>query len=85
MGILSFIKKREYEIFSSFTHTGYQALVRRVNETHTGPVNYKEEEIIIALRYAGFFALITAVELAAMTDNPSLVEAAMGLLKKYGQ
>ena len=38
--VLSQLMCRQWEIFSSFTHTGYQALARRFNNTHTGPVNY---------------------------------------------
>src|SRR3990172_9140161 len=32
--VLLQLKSKQWEIFSSFTHTGYQALVRRFNNTH---------------------------------------------------
>ena len=83
--ILSQLKKRQWEIFSSFTHTGYQALVRRVNDTHTGPVNYNEAETVSALRHAGLFAILAAVELASMTGNQEKIESAMTIARQYGE
>lgn len=83
--ILSQLKKRQWEIFSSFTHTGYQALVRRVNDTHTGPVNYNETETVSALRHAGLFAILAAVELASMTGNQETIESALTIARQYGE
>jgi hypothetical protein len=83
-GILHSIKKKQYEIFSSFTHTGYQALVRRVNGTHTGAINYKEEDIVSALRHTGLFCLLAAAELSAMTNSQLIIENIMDMLHGYG-
>lgn len=83
--VLSQLKKRQWEIFSSFTHTGYQALVRRFNDTHTGPVNYNETEIVSALRHAGLFAILAAVELASMTGNQETIELTMTFARQYGE
>lgn len=82
-GALYTIKKQQYEIFSSFTHTGYQALVRRVNDTHIGSVNYKPSDIITVLKYSGIFSLLAAIQLAAMTENKELIDKAMNMLKSY--
>mgnify|MGYP001558562114 CR=1 FL=1 len=82
--VLSLLKSRQWKIFSSFTHTGYQALVRRFNNTHTGPVNYPDQEIISALRNAGLFAVLSAVELASMTGNQPLIESTMTMAREYG-
>jgi len=82
-GALWAIKKQQYDIFSSFTHTGYQALVRRVNDTHIGAINYKDTDIIAVLKYAGLFSLLAAIELAGMTKNKSLIDSAMKMLRNY--
>lgn len=82
-GALYTIKEKQYKIFSSFTHTGYQALVRRVNDTHIGAVNYKHSDIITVLKYAGIFSLLAAIQLAAMTKNTALIDKAMSMLKNY--
>jgi len=80
---LSTIKTKHWDIFCSFTHTGYQALVRRVNETHTGPVNYQDKEVITGLRFAGLVALLSAVELASMTGEEALVNMALDKARGY--
>lgn len=84
-GLLHFLKSNYWRIFNSFTHTGYQSIVRRTNETHTGPVNYDAKEIISALRYTGLIALLSAVELASMSGNELLINTASEKVKKYGK
>lgn len=84
-GLLHFLKSSYWNIFNSFTHTGYQAIVRRTNETHTGPVNYAAKEIITALRCTGLIALLSAVELSIMSDNEVLINSASEKIKKYGK
>ena len=83
--VLLQLKSKQWEIFSSFTHTGYQALVRRFNNTHTGPVNYNENEVISVLRHAGLFAVLAAVELASMTGNQKTIESTMAIAMQYGE
>jgi len=83
--VLSVIKKRQWSIFCSFTHTGYQALVRRCNETHTGPVNYRTQEIVSALRHSGLFAVLAAVELSAMTGDNVIIESTLAMARNYGK
>jgi hypothetical protein len=85
ISILSHVKSRQWEIFCSFTHTGYQALVRRLNKTHTGPVNYSADEVTSALRHAGLFALLAAAKLANMTRDQKLIEATMAMARQYGE
>lgn len=79
------IKGKQWKIFNSFTHTGYQALVRRLNKHHTGPVNYDADEVIFALRHAGLFAVLAAVELASMTRDQRLIESTMVMAGQYGE
>ena len=83
--VLSRLKNRQWDIFNSFTHTGYQALVRRVNSTHTGPVNYNEEEVVSALRHARLFAIFSVVELAGMARDKTILEPTMAMALKYGE
>jgi hypothetical protein len=84
-GALRVIKSNSWSIFSEFTHGGYQSLVRRSNETHTGAVNYKEKDLVSALRHAGIFALFSGVQLASMTNNNDLLNEALTFYKAYGK
>jgi hypothetical protein len=84
-GALKVIEGNSWSIFSEFTHGGYQSLVRRTNETHTGAVNYKKKDLISALRHAGIFALFSGVQLATMTNNDDLLNEALDLYKSYGK
>lgn len=84
-GALKLIKKNSWQIFSSFTHGGYQALVRRQNKVHTGSVNYDEKDIIAVLRHAGLFALLSGVELSVMTNNNELINEVFEIYQSYGR
>lgn len=83
--VLSQIKTKQWEIFCSFTHTGYQALVRRLNNTYTGPVNYSADEVTSAFRHAGLFALLAATELANMTGDQQLIDATVTKTRQCGE
>lgn len=83
-GALKSIKNKHWSIFSEFTHGGYQSLVRRSNETHTGAVNYDKQDIVSALRHAGLFALFSGVQLASMTDKNNLIDESLSFYKSYG-
>ena len=83
-GLLVALKDRQWEIFCSFTHSGYQTLLRRVGETHTGYMSYQDQEIVTALRFSGLFAVLTAIELASLTNEERLIEQALNLAKTYG-
>lgn len=79
--VLSLVKSKQWDIFCSFTHTGYQSLVRRLSKHQTGPVNYDEGEVIYALRHAGFFAVLAATELASITGDQRLIESTMTMAR----
>jgi len=83
-GALKLIKKKHWAIFSSFTHGGFQSLVRRRNETHTGSVNYDDDERISGLRLAGQLAFLSGIELAAMTGNQILINESLSVYKLQG-
>lgn len=82
-GPLSTLKSKHWSIFCSFTHTGYQALVRRATQTHTGPINYPEEEVVSALSLAGTFALLAATQLSSMVGDQDLVNTTLAKAREY--
>ncbi|MDF0676056.1 MAG: hypothetical protein P0120_17245 [Nitrospira sp.] len=82
-GPLSTLKSKHWSIFCSFTHTGYQALVRRVTQTHTGPINYPADEVISALSLAGTFALLAATQLSTMAGDQDLVDTTLAKAREY--
>ena len=84
-GALKIIKSNSWSIFNEFTHGGYQSLVRRSNETHTGAVNYREKDLVSALRHAGLFVLLSGVQLASMANDDDLLNKALAFYKSYGK
>jgi hypothetical protein len=82
-GLLSHIKNKQWSIFNSFTHTGSEALSRRMGSTTTGYDNYKEEEIAAGLRFSGLILLICASEMAILTDDNELINKTVSLLQNY--
>ena len=68
---------------NSFTHTGYQHLVRRHAEGEFGPVNYPDQEIVQSLELAGIFVLLSATELAILADNEHLSQDVSVKMRSY--
>lgn len=82
-GPLEAIRSNHWPLFCSFTHTGYQSILRRVTGTHTGAVNYSLEELLSALNFSGGIALASAVEMASLSEDEELIMAAMNRVKLY--
>lgn len=82
-GTLSYLKKQQWTMFNSFTHTGPEALVRRMGSETTGYDNYTDEDVVKCLRYAGLIALFSSAELALMTENENLVQEVLKLIHAY--
>ena len=82
-GALSKLKVNSWDIFCSFSHTGYQSLVRRSNQTHTGNVNYHDDELASCLQLSGTFAMFAAVELASISENQEMISKALQHAKEY--
>lgn len=82
-GPLSTLKSNNWDIFCSFTHTGHQALLRRIDEGKTGLVNYGESEVASALRFAGTIALLSAIELANLSKDSDTVSIAIAKAREY--
>lgn len=84
-GLLSCIKEKQWNVFNSFTHTGIDAISRRVSEITTGYDNYKESDVIKALRFSGLIVVLTAVELASLSKKQTLINSTLEFAKKYGK
>jgi len=84
-GVLSYIKDSQWSIFNSFTHTGIEAVSRRIGGLTTGYDNYQESDIIKALRLSGLFAVFAAIELSSLSKDESLINAASEFARKYGK
>ena len=82
---LSKLKTSHWSMFCSFTHTGFQALLRRVNEGRTGVENYRPEEVTSALRLAGSFALLAAAALAGISGDAALIDQTLARVREYAQ
>jgi hypothetical protein len=82
-GLLSHIKDKQWAIFNSFTHTGVEALLRRMGENTTGYDNYNSEDITNGLRFSGLILLLCASEMAILTGNEELIDKTVNLLQSY--
>lgn len=77
------LKKLYWEILSNFTHTGFQAVARRSNDTHTGGVNYSEQDVLTMLRLSGVLAHLAAIELASLSRNEALISTCLERFRQY--
>jgi hypothetical protein len=84
-GLLSYIKDTQWSIFNSFTHTGVEALSRRVGKKTTGYDNYHETDVVKALRFSGLVAIFAAVELASLTKDQDIIKNSLELARNYGE
>ncbi len=83
-GPFSKLKDSSYEIMNSFTHTGYQHLTRRQTSTHTGAINYPDEERAQLLRCCGALVLQTGAHLSSIIQsNENLTEEVMCKIHEY--
>lgn len=80
--VVSAIVRTQWEVFCSFTHTGHMQITRRYTGTQLKP-NYPDAEIIQALRYTGAMGLIALMELATLSNNPTLALATLERARAY--
>lgn len=83
--MMSVIKEAHWSIFNSFTHTGVEALKRRIGAKTTGFDNYNEDDVCKGLRMAGLMAGFAAVELAEICQDQSLLSALTDIMRKYAK
>jgi len=81
--LLSHVKALKWSVFNSFTHTGHQALLRRVGPNTTGYENYAEQDIRTCLNHAGLLGCMAASAMAEYTGNEQLVLQSMRLANSY--
>jgi hypothetical protein len=82
-GQLSTLRSRHWRIFCGVAHTGHQALLRRISEGRTGLVNYGEAEVVSIMSLAGTFALLSAVELATLSNDEEVLLKIMDKVREY--
>lgn len=80
---LTTFRKRYWKILSNFTHTGFQAVARRSSDTHTGGVNYSEQDVLTMLRLSGILAHLAAVELSSLSRNDALISTSIDRFRQY--
>lgn len=72
-GPLSSLKQKSWKLMNSFTHSGFQHHIRRNVNGVTGTINYDPAEVCSALNLAGWFGLLSAIELASFSGKEELV------------
>ncbi len=77
-GTLSKAKKAGWIIMNSFTHSGFNQIVRRNTESTIEP-NYDKEEIEEAINFANAIGLLSGLEISFLTGKEGL---AIELLKR---
>jgi len=77
-GVLSTVKKITWKAMNSYTHSGFLQVVRR-NKTETIEPNYTKAEIIEVIGYANAVGFLSALQIALIAGNETLVN---DLLKK---
>jgi hypothetical protein len=82
-GLLSYIKDKQWALFNSFTHTGIEAVMRRIGSRSTGYDNYDAEEVVIALMFSGSIAIMCASELAILKNNKETIDNVLEYWQKY--
>lgn len=67
-----------WKIMSSYTHGGFRQVVDRLGVGFVG-ANYADEDIDSLLQHANWFALLAAIELARIANDPQLHEEVIAL------
>lgn len=80
VGVLSAVKKNAWSAMCSFTHTGFDQVVRRNKESTIEP-NYEEVELLEVLDFADGIGLMSAVEIAHLANNKALAAALLDKAK----
>ncbi len=78
VGTLSQAKKTSWKAMNSFTHSGFDQIVRRITESSIEP-NYDEEEIQQCLNFSSRIGLLSALEVSLMAKNKAV---ALDIVKK---
>jgi len=71
VGTLSKAKKAGWKVMNSFTHSGFNQIVRR-NTTSTIEPNYEEEEIEEAISFTNAIGLLSCLEISFLAKKNEL-------------
>lgn len=71
IGTLSRVKETSWNNMNSYTHSGFNQIVRRITESSIEP-NYHEKEIKQCIYFATLIGLMSALEIALMARNENL-------------
>ena len=76
--MLSVAKEAGWTLLSSFTHTGFNQVIRRNTDEHIEP-NYTDEDISAIVKMVNASALLAGIEITLLAENS---ERSVGFLKK---
>jgi hypothetical protein len=80
--VLSRIVTTQWGALCSFTHTGFLQVTRRYTDGVLKP-SYPAAEVVQALRFAGAFGLIAALELATLSNDAPLAASILERGRQY--
>jgi len=80
--VLSDIKTRSWKMLNSFTHSGYDQVMRRNTDTTIEP-NYKDSEILDLLNFTNVVGLLTGMAIAYMAERETLAVAILEKAKTF--
>ena len=80
-GVLSVAKDHSWKIMNSFTHTGFDQIVRRHTENTIEP-NYDEEEILEVVNFANAIGSLAAIAICELAGNVELANSLLEKIKK---
>ena len=71
-----------WKVMSNYVHGGFRQVVGRLGTGFIGS-NYSEQEVSTLLQQANWFALLAAVELAAIASDEQLLQSLVAISERY--
>ncbi len=81
-GVLSAAKKAGWNLLNSFTHTGFNQVIRRNTDKHIES-NYTDEDISAIVKYVNASALLAGLELTFLSENIDLSLEFLEKIEEY--
>lgn len=79
---MSQVIRSEWDLLCSFTHTGFRQVVRRYTGALLKP-SYTEQDVVLALRFAGAMGLLAMLGLAGISNNVQLMQTMLAHAKQF--
>jgi uncharacterized protein DUF6988 len=76
VGVLSKVKKADWNAMCSYAHGGYLQAVRRIISGHITP-NYSDDEMLEVINSSSAIALLAASEIFSMAKRKELIEGVL--------